>query len=78
VSQTKGVAHFGRPSAAAPRCTFPPTFTLIRYDINERLRKLFDATHDDAIKDRAMALIGLETDPKYKKKYLTLWSKRSC
>src|SRR3954468_22325984 len=26
-SQTKGVAHFGRPSAAAPRCTFPPPFT---------------------------------------------------
>ena len=28
MSQTKGVAHFGRPSAAAPRCTFPPPFTL--------------------------------------------------
>jgi hypothetical protein len=27
VSQTKGVAHFRRPSAAAPRCTFPPPFT---------------------------------------------------
>ena len=27
MSQTKGVAHFGRPSATAPRCTFPPPFT---------------------------------------------------
>jgi hypothetical protein len=59
-------------------CVTHKNCTLIRYDINERLRKLFDATHDDAIKDRAMALIGLETDPKYKKKYLTLWPKRSC
>ena len=28
MSQTKGVAHFCRPSAAAPRCTIPPTFSL--------------------------------------------------
>jgi hypothetical protein len=27
VNQTKGVAHLGRRSAPAPRCTFPPPFT---------------------------------------------------
>ena len=58
-------------------CVTHKNCTLIRYDIIECLRKLFDAVHDDAIKDRALALIDLETDPKYKKKYLTLWPKRS-
>jgi hypothetical protein len=28
VIQTKGVAHFGRRSAPASRCTFPPSFTM--------------------------------------------------
>ena len=58
-------------------CVTHKNCTLIRYDIIESLRKLFDAVHDDAIKGRALALIELETDPKYKKKYLTLWPKRS-
>ena len=51
-------------------------WTLIRYDIIECLRKLFDVVHDDAIQDRALALIELENDIKYKKKYMTLWPKR--
>ena len=57
-------------------CVTHKNCTLIRYDIIESLRRLFDAVHDDAIKGRALALIDLETDPKYKKKYLTLWPKR--
>jgi hypothetical protein len=57
-------------------CTSHKNCTLIRYDIIECLRKLFEATHDDSIGSRARALIELEDDPKYKKKYLSVWPKR--
>jgi hypothetical protein len=39
------------------------------------LRKLFDAVQDETIQVRAKALIELESDAKYKKKYSTLWPK---
>jgi hypothetical protein len=58
-------------------CRTHKNCTLIRYDIIESLRKLFDAVHDSDIKNRALALIELESAPKYKKKYMTLWPKRS-
>jgi hypothetical protein len=57
-------------------CAAHKNCTLIRYDIIECLRKLFDAVHDETIQTRAKALIELEDDPKYKKKYQTLWPKR--
>ena len=57
-------------------CVTHRNFTLIRYDIVECLRKLYDATLDDDIQRRAQALIQLESDPKYKKKYSTLWPKQ--
>lgn len=57
-------------------CVTHKNCTLIRYDIIECLRKLFDAVQDDTIRSRAMALIQLEGDPKYRKKYSTLWPKR--
>jgi hypothetical protein len=57
-------------------CVTHKNCTLIRYDIIECLRKLFDAVQDAGIKARALVLIELETDAKYKKKYLTLWPKR--
>jgi len=49
--------------------------TLIRYDIIQCLRNLFDAVHDETIKTRAKTLIELEDDLKYRKKYSTLWPK---
>jgi hypothetical protein len=58
-------------------CVTHKNCTLIRYDIIESLRKLFDVVHDADIKNRAVALIELESDPKYKKKYMALWPKRS-
>jgi hypothetical protein len=58
-------------------CVSHKNCTLIRYDIIESLRKLFDAVHDTDIKSRALALIELESDPKYKNKYMKLWPKRS-
>jgi hypothetical protein len=57
-------------------CTTHKNCTLIRYDIIECLKKLFDATHDESIPPRALALIELEKDAKYRKKYATLWPKR--
>ena len=61
-------------------CLTHKNCTLIRYDIIECLRKLYDATLydatlDDDIPRRARALIQLESDPKYRKKYSTLWPK---
>lgn len=56
-------------------CVTHKNCTLIRYDIIECLRKLYDATMTNGIQQRAEALIQLESDPKYKKKYSTLWPK---
>lgn len=57
-------------------CRSHKNWSLIRYDIIESLRRLFDAAQDDAVRVRAHALIELEDDSKYKKKYLSLWPKR--
>jgi hypothetical protein len=57
-------------------CVTHKNCTLIRYDIIECLRKLFDAVPDETIRTRAKALIELESDAKYKKKYSTLWPKK--
>jgi hypothetical protein len=57
-------------------CVTHKNCTLIRYDIIECLRKLFEAVQDETIRTRAKALIELESDAKYKKKYSTLWPKK--
>ena len=49
--------------------------TLIRYDILVSLRNLYDATTSSEIKEKALDLIELETDLKYKKKYASVWKK---
>jgi len=56
-------------------CISEKNCTLIRYDIQESLRKLYEAAGDAAIKQRALALIETEEDLKYRKKYATLWSR---
>ena len=47
--------------------------TLIRYDIIQDLRNLYDAVKDEKIKEKALALIETEEDAKYKKKYASVW-----
>lgn len=47
--------------------------TLIRYDILVGLRKLYDEVNDETIRKRALKLVELEDDPKYRKKYATVW-----
>jgi hypothetical protein len=50
--------------------------TLIRYDIVEGLRKLYDQVPDEAVREVALALIASETDAKYQKKYAAVWRRR--
>jgi hypothetical protein len=56
-------------------CIKEKNCTLIRYDINVALRNLYDATSSSEIKEKALELIELEKDVKYKKKYATVWKK---
>lgn len=49
--------------------------TLIRYDILVTLRNLYNATTASEIKEKALELIELEKDVKYKKKYAGVWKK---
>ena len=54
-------------------CASEKNCTLIRYDISQSLRNVYDATQDEAVKTSALALIDTETDVKYRKKYATVW-----
>lgn len=47
--------------------------TLVRSDIVQSLRRLYDATGDTDIADRARAMVASEDDPKYRKKYDGHW-----
>ena len=49
--------------------------TLIRYDILQSLRNVYDAVKDEEIKVKVLELIETEEDLKYRKKYSTLWRK---
>ncbi|HSL45698.1 MAG TPA: hypothetical protein VK897_19850 [Anaerolineales bacterium] len=54
-------------------CTSEKNWSLIRYDIIQGLRNLYDEVQDDSIKARALGLIDTETDVKYRKKYASVW-----
>ena len=47
--------------------------TLLRYDIVQGLRNLYDAVQDASVKETALGLIETETDQKYRKKYAAVW-----
>jgi len=49
--------------------------TLIRFDIIQGLRNLYDELKEEEIKQLALDLIEKEEDSKYKKKYVTVWKK---
>jgi hypothetical protein len=46
---------------------------LIRYDIIQGLRNLYDEVKDETVREKALALIESEEDMKYRKKYATVW-----
>lgn len=54
-------------------CATEKNCTLIRYDIIQDLRNLYDEVKDEAIKKKALELIETEEDMKYKKKYASVW-----
>lgn len=58
-------------------CVTHPNCTLIRFDIIESLRKLYDVALDEKIRALATKLIEQEENIKYQKKYRTLWPQRS-
>jgi hypothetical protein len=58
-------------------CTTEKNCTLIRYDILQGLRKLYEEVNDEHIRQRALDLIETEKDLKYRKKYATLWKMNS-
>jgi len=56
-------------------CISEKNCTLIRFDILQGFRNVYDAVADEKIKEKALELIAIEQDPKYKKKYSSLWRK---
>jgi hypothetical protein len=56
-------------------CIAEKNCTLIRYDIVQSLRNVYDAVKDEKIKEKALELIETEEDLKYRKKYASLWRK---
>lgn len=56
-------------------CITEKNCTLIRYDILQSMRNVYDVVKDVKIKETALALIETEEDAKYRKKYASLWRK---
>lgn len=55
-------------------CESEKNGTLIRYDIQQALRRIHDAApEDDSVRRTAHELMELEADPKYRKKYAGAW-----
>ena len=54
-------------------CEAEKNTTLIRYDITEVLRKIYDQVADPSIVEKSLELISHEKDEKYRKKYTTVW-----
>ena len=54
-------------------CITEKNCTLIRYDICQSLRNVYDAVKDESIREKAQELIATEEDLKYRKKYASLW-----
>lgn len=63
----EGLAQRFRECAAEKNCT------LIRYDIECVLKRIYDLSGDEGIRSTGEKLMELETDPKYRKKYGTAW-----
>ena len=56
-------------------CITEKNGTLIRYDILQSMRNVYDVVKDEKIKMKALELIENEEDRKYRKKYASLWKK---
>jgi hypothetical protein len=56
-------------------CISEKNCTLIRYDILQSFRNVYDEVKDEKIREKSLKLIDTEEDLKYRKKYATLWKK---
>jgi hypothetical protein len=54
-------------------CISEKNCTLIRNDIAQSLRNVYDLVKDESIHQKALALIETEPDLKYRKKYAGVW-----
>jgi hypothetical protein len=54
-------------------CAAEKNCTLMRYDIIQSLRNVYDEIKDEKIREKALELIDTEGDHKYRKKYASLW-----
>ncbi|MCD9024149.1 hypothetical protein [Cohnella silvisoli] len=54
-------------------CKDEKNYTLIRSDIIQGLKKLYDEVKDEEIKQKALNLIETEEESKYRKKLAALW-----
>ena len=54
-------------------CVAEKNCTLIRYDIIQSLRNVYDQGKNEKIREKALELIDTEEDLKYRKKYASLW-----
>jgi len=46
---------------------------MIRYDISQVIRRVYELAGDKKVKDRTLALLATEEDAKYRRKYAGLW-----
>lgn len=60
-------------AARYAECAREKNGTLIRYDIIQALRRLYDAAPDEKLRKLTLSLIETEPDLKYRSKYATLW-----
>jgi hypothetical protein len=56
-------------------CITEKNCTLIRYDILQSIRNVYDVVKDEKLREKALELIASEEDTKYRKKYASLWKK---
>jgi len=57
-------------------CIKEKNCTLIRYDILQSMRNVYDVVKDEKIREKSLELIETEKDLKYRKKYATLWKSK--
>lgn len=62
-------------SARFEECANEKNGSLTRFDILQGMRHLYDQARDENIRAKALELIETESDPKYRKKYASLWRK---
>lgn len=54
-------------------CAPEKNCTLIRYDIVQAFRRMYDAAPDESLRRRALDLADSEPDAKYRRKYAGVW-----